>query len=195
MGKPSTFRIALLAAAAVIAASVIVVFVDYRRDISLARERVATGSLVTQTPCGPIEYATLGQGKPVLIVHGAGGGYDQALDFSALLAANGMRGITMSRFGYLRTPLPADASAAAQSDAHACLLDALKLERAAIAGASAGAPSAIQFALRPPSAAARWYCWCRPPTCRALAMPLRSRHRPGPGCSSTRRCAPISSSG
>ena len=31
----------------------------------------------------------------------------------------------MSRFGYLRTPLPADASAAAQADAHACLLDSL----------------------------------------------------------------------
>jgi pimeloyl-ACP methyl ester carboxylesterase len=52
----------------------------------------------------------------------------------------------MSRFGYLRTPLPADASAAAQADAHACLLDALGIRRAAIVGASAGAPSAMQFA-------------------------------------------------
>lgn len=168
MGKPSTFRIALLAAAAVIAASVIVVFVDYRRDISLARERVATGSLVTQTPCGPIEYATLGQGKPVLIVHGAGGGYDQALDFSALLAANGMRGITMSRFGYLRTPLPTDASAAAQSDAHACLLDALGIGKASIIGVSAGAPSSIQFALR------------HPQRCSALVLLVPAAYAPRP---------------
>jgi 2-hydroxy-6-oxonona-2,4-dienedioate hydrolase len=47
----------------------------------------------------------------------------------------------MSRFGYLRTPLPADASAEAQAEAHACLLDALNIPRAAILGASAGAPS------------------------------------------------------
>jgi pimeloyl-ACP methyl ester carboxylesterase len=46
--------------------------------------------------------------------------------------------------------LPADASAAAQADAHACLLDALGIRRAAIVGASAGAPSAIQFVLRHP---------------------------------------------
>ena len=32
-----------------------------------------------------------------------------------------------SRFGYLRTPLPSDASPAAQADAHSCLLDALGL--------------------------------------------------------------------
>lgn len=56
----------------------------------------------------------------------------------------------MSRFGYLRTPLPAVASAAAQADAHACLLDALRIRRAAIVGVSAGAPSSIQFALRHP---------------------------------------------
>ena len=56
----------------------------------------------------------------------------------------------MSRFGYLRTPLPLDASAAAQADAHACLLDALNIKRAAIFGASAGGPSSLQFALRHP---------------------------------------------
>ncbi len=54
----------------------------------------------------------------------------------------------MSRFGYLRTPQPASALPATQADAHACLLDALKIPRAAIVGASAGAPSSMQFALR-----------------------------------------------
>jgi pimeloyl-ACP methyl ester carboxylesterase len=62
----------------------------------------------------------------------------------------GFRVIAMSRFGYLRTPLPADASAGAQADAHACLLDALGIERVAIVAASAGAPSSMQFALRHP---------------------------------------------
>jgi 2-hydroxy-6-oxonona-2,4-dienedioate hydrolase len=176
-------------------AALVLVAPAYERDLHAARERTSDGSEITQTRCGPIEYARVGSGTPVLFVHGAGGGFDQGLEMAERLAKTGFQVVLMSRFGYLRTPLPADASAAAQADAHACLLDALKLERAAIAGASAGAPSAMQFALRPPSAAARWYCWCRPPTCRALAMPRRSRHRPGPGCSSTRRCAPISSSG
>jgi pimeloyl-ACP methyl ester carboxylesterase len=58
--------------------------------------------------------------------------------------------IAMSRFGYLRTPLPADATPAAQADAHACLLDALHLQRVPILGVSAGAPSSLQFAIRHP---------------------------------------------
>ena len=56
----------------------------------------------------------------------------------------------MSRFGYLRTPMPANASAAAQADAHVCLLDALGIDKAAVMGGSAGAPSALQMALRHP---------------------------------------------
>jgi len=65
-------------------------------------------------------------------------------------AQHGIRVIAMSRFGYLRTPMPAAASAAAQADAHVCLLDALGIRRAAAMGGSAGAPSALQMALRHP---------------------------------------------
>lgn len=115
-----------------------------------AGERVATGSEVVETRCGPIEYTTAGNGPAVLFVHGAGGGFDQGRDFIEPLVKSGLRVVLMSRFGYLRTPLPADASPAAQADAHACLLDALGIERAAVFGASAGAPSSLQFALRHP---------------------------------------------
>jgi pimeloyl-ACP methyl ester carboxylesterase len=125
-------------------------YIGYQRDISQARQRVSAGSQVVQTPCGPIEYAVAGEGKPVLVVHGAGGGYDQGLEFGKPFVDGGFRVIAVSRFGYLRTPLPTDASAAAQADAHACLLDALGIRRAAIIGASAGAPSSMQFALRHP---------------------------------------------
>jgi len=121
---------------------------SYRRDIRAARGRVAAGGRIVQTASGPIEYAEIGEGPPILLVHGAGGGYDQGLDLGVPLANSGFRVIAVSRFGYLRTPLPADASAAAQAEAHAALLDALKIERAAIMGASAGAPSTMQFALR-----------------------------------------------
>jgi len=109
---------------------------------------MVTFVLVAVLAAGPIEYAEIGEGPPILLVHGAGGGYDQGLDLGVPLANSGFRVIAVSRFGYLRTPLPADASAAAQAEAHAALLDALKIERAAIMGASAGAPSTMQFALR-----------------------------------------------
>ena len=124
------------------------IYANYRRDIRRARDRVAAGSQLAQTPFGPIEYAEIGDGPPILLVHGAGGGYDQGLDLGMPLARSGFRVIAMSRFGYLRTPLPADASAVTQADAHAALLDALKIDRAAVMGASAGGPSAMQFALR-----------------------------------------------
>jgi pimeloyl-ACP methyl ester carboxylesterase len=122
----------------------------YRRDVARAYNRVSTGSRLAQTGCGPIEYAVAGKGPPVLVVHGAGGGFDQGLDLSGGLVRDGFRVIAVSRFGYLRTPLPADASAAAQADAHACLLDALNIRRAAVLGISAGGPSALEFALRHP---------------------------------------------
>jgi len=125
-------------------------YASYRRDIGRALRRIAQGSAIAETPCGAIEYAVAGEGAPLLMVHGAGGGFDQGLDLAAELAASGFRVIAPSRFGYLRTPLPRDASAAAQADAHACLLDALDIPRAVVIGASAGAPSAMQLALRHP---------------------------------------------
>jgi 2-hydroxy-6-oxonona-2,4-dienedioate hydrolase len=146
----------------------VLVYVSYRRDIHQARERVSIGSQIVQTPCGPIEYAIAGDGPPVLIVHGAGGGYDQGLEIGEPLVNSGFRVIAMSRFGYLRTPLPGDASASAQADAHACLLDALKISRAGIVGASAGAPSSMQFALR------------RPDRCSVMILMVPAAYAPRP---------------
>jgi pimeloyl-ACP methyl ester carboxylesterase len=133
-----------------VVAGLVVVTYFYQSDIQQARDRIASGSQIAQTPCGPIEYAVAGDGPPVLVVHGAGGGFDQGLDFGKPLVELGFRVIAMSRFGYLRTPLPADAAPAAQADAHACLLDALHLQRVPILGISAGAPSSLQFAIRHP---------------------------------------------
>ena len=58
--------------------------------------------------------------------------------------------ICPSRFGYLRTPIPPDASFESQADAYAALLDYLQIEKAAIIGLSIGGPSALLFALRHP---------------------------------------------
>ena len=97
-----------------------------------AAARVAVGSQLIATRCGPIEYQKAVAGPPLLVVHGSGGGHDQGMAFVGALARHGIRVIAMSRSGYLRTPMPADASPAAQSDAHTCLLDALGIRRAAV---------------------------------------------------------------
>jgi 2-hydroxy-6-oxonona-2,4-dienedioate hydrolase len=124
--------------------------VRYCRDISRQWKRISTDSRIAQTPSGPIEYATAGNGVPALVVHGAGGGFDQGMELAQELTRRNIKVIAMSRFGYLRTPLPENASAEAQADAHLHLMDVLGISRAAIIGASAGAPSAMQFAIRHP---------------------------------------------
>ncbi len=165
---------ALVVLGAVVAGLGVVTYF-YQRDIQQARERVTSGSQIAETPCGPIEYAVTGDGPPLLVVHGAGGGFDQGLDFGKPLAERGFRVIAMSRFGYLRTPLPNDATPAAQADAHACLLDALHLQRVPIMGISAGAPSSLQFAIRHPQRTAAL----------VLVVPAAYRPRSGEGARST----------
>jgi len=130
---------------------VVLIYARFRRDIRAARERVQNlGSQVVETDCGPIEYASFGEGYPVLVIHGIFGGFDQGLVTARGQLGEGFRAIVPSRFGYLRTPLPDGASPAVQADAYACLLDALGIEQAAILATSAGGTSAIQFALRHP---------------------------------------------
>jgi 2-hydroxy-6-oxonona-2,4-dienedioate hydrolase len=122
----------------------------FDRDVKTARAAAALRSVVIGTRCGPIEYQEAGTGTPLLMVHGSGGGHDQGIAFAGNLPQRGVRVIAMSRFGYLRTPMPADVSPAAQADAHVCLLDALGIAKAAVLGGSAGGPSALQMAIRHP---------------------------------------------
>ena len=146
-----TFRLAGAGAACLILGiAALSIWWRFDSDIERASARVAHGSTLVATRCGPIEYQEAGSGVALLAVHGSGGGYDQGMAFAGGLAQRGIRVIAMSRFGYLRTPMPADASAAAQANAHVCLLDALGIGKAGIVGGSAGAPSALQMAIRHP---------------------------------------------
>ena len=122
----------------------------FSSDIKAASAKAALGSVLVSTRCGPIEYQEAGAGPPLLMVHGSGGGHDQGMAFADKLAQHGIRVIAVSRFGYMRTPMPLDASPAAQADAHVCLLDVLGIDKAAVIGGSAGGPSALQMAIRHP---------------------------------------------
>jgi 2-hydroxy-6-oxonona-2,4-dienedioate hydrolase len=129
---------------------VVVVRSQFSRSLASAAARTVQGSAVLSTRCGSVEVQQAGEGIPLLMVHGSGGGHDQGMDWARPLTREGIRVIAMSRFGYLRTPRPADASPEAQADAHVCLLDALGIRKAAAVGVSAGAASALQMALRHP---------------------------------------------
>ena len=123
----------------------------FHQAMRRAEARVAAPlSHVMATQHGALEYSEAGRGAPLLMIHGTGGGFDQGLAFAQPLTAMGYRVIAPSRFGYLRSGFPADHSAAAQADALVELLDALGIEKAAIAGGSAGAIPALVFAARHP---------------------------------------------
>lgn len=125
-------------------------YLRFRRELDEIVARLEQGSAVVRTDRGDIEFGRKGEGEPVLLIHGAGGGYDQGLFVGEELFGSGHDIIAPSRFGYLRTPLPADPSPAAQADAHGALLDHLGVDRCIVLGISAGAPSAIELALRYP---------------------------------------------
>jgi 2-hydroxy-6-oxonona-2,4-dienedioate hydrolase len=126
------------------------IFATYAHDLTAARARLADRSKTIATSFGTMEYAVVGQGEPMLIVHGAEGGFDQSIDMTGELAQHGYQLIAPSRFGYLRSTLPADLTTAMQADAYAQLLDRLGKEKVVVVGISAGAWSALQFAIRYP---------------------------------------------
>jgi 2-hydroxy-6-oxonona-2,4-dienedioate hydrolase len=148
--RAHTLGTAIVAFALALVGAILLVKRQFDIEMQQARAHTAQGSVLLSTRCGPIEYQESGTGVPMLAVHGSGGGHDQGMAFAGGLASKGIRVIAMSRFGYLRTPMPTDASAAAQADAHVCLLDALGIPKAAVMGGSAGAPSALQMAIRHP---------------------------------------------
>lgn len=119
----------IFAILAVLTAVAACVYAIFARDLTSARARLAGRSQAIETSFGTVEYAVLGEGDPVLVVHGAGGGFDQGLDMTAALATRGYRLIVPSRFGYLRSSFPDDTTVAMQADAYVELLDRMARSR------------------------------------------------------------------
>jgi len=122
----------------------------YVRDLASARARLVGLSRIMATTFGAVEYAQIGKGEPILVVHGAAGGFDQALDMAGPLAEQGYRLIAPSRFGYLRSAFPPHLTTAMQADAYVELLDRLGIAKVDVISISAGAWSALQMAIRHP---------------------------------------------
>jgi len=151
---------------AVVVVTAVGIYLVFARDLSLARARLAGHSETLQTSLGTLEYSVRGTGEPILAIHGAGGGFDQAIDMTGALAEYQYRLIAPSRFGYLRSSLPTDLSVAMQADAYAELLDHLGIDKVVIVAISAGAWSSLQFAIR------------HPQRCRALVLIVPADYLP-----------------
>lgn len=120
-----------------------------------AATHVLPGTTVTpqiiETALGPVEFAlTAGTGPVVLASHGGAGGVDQARLALSWLDPAQYRLLSLSRPGYLGTPLESGQSIEAQADLFAALLDALGLERTAVVTLSSGGPAGYVFAARHP---------------------------------------------
>ncbi|MHB8419918.1 MAG: alpha/beta fold hydrolase [Myxococcales bacterium] len=138
----------------------------FLRDLAIARAHLVGRSELAETSFGPLEYAVIGEGEPILVVHGAGGGFDQGIEMTQAVTGHGYRIIAPSRFGYLRSRAPDNPTAALQADAYVELLDRLGLDEVAVVGISAGAWSSLQFAVR------------HSDRCRALVLLVPADHLP-----------------
>ena len=147
---PSRRRLLQTAVIGVSAIAAGVVSLRYRRALHAAHVRLAqVDRRVISTHWGAVEYAERGFGEPVLALHGIFQGCDGGL-LSVRDLFPDRRVIAPSRFGYLGSSLPPNATPADQADALAALLDALGISEVDVIGISAGATSALQLALSHP---------------------------------------------
>ena len=107
-------------------------------------------STVLRTACGPIEYAVVGTGVPVLVLHGSPGGIDAARLMGRFLPKQDFAAVLVSRPGYIDTPLGPNPSIDAEADLLVALLDELGVDRVGLHCWSGGGPSAYRLAVRYP---------------------------------------------
>lgn len=134
----------------VLAVAVALIVILSYLDVRQRNDALAEIARTIETPFGMMEFAVSGDGAPVLVVHGAGGGFDQGLAIAESFGGDGFQWLAPSRFGYLGSDLPSDASTAMQADAFAALLDHLQIEHVAVLAFSGGVPPALKLAERHP---------------------------------------------
>ncbi|TVR66623.1 MAG: alpha/beta hydrolase [Gemmatimonadales bacterium] len=147
----SRLRAALLVGGVLVLGSVLAVAASFRSTVKADLARVEGRAAILPSPWGDLEYLTGGEEGPwVLLVHGAGGGYDLGELMAEILLGEGVRWIAPSRFGYLGSAVPEGGTPDTQAHAYAWLLDELGVEEVAVVALSAGGASGLLFALLHP---------------------------------------------
>ncbi|MGE0026694.1 MAG: alpha/beta fold hydrolase [Thermoleophilia bacterium] len=100
---------------------------------------------IAQTTAGPVEYAVVGSGHPVLVLHGSPGGIDQAAIMARFLPDD-LQAVLVSRPGYLGTELGERRGLDDQAGLMVALLDHLGIDRAGVLAWSGGGPTAYRLA-------------------------------------------------
>ncbi|MGM0168297.1 hypothetical protein IGI39_004052 [Enterococcus sp. AZ135] len=126
-------------------------FYRFKMDIKAAYQRLNHYDVKTiKTSFGKMTYLDEGHGETIMISHGIFGGYDQGLTSLRQVVGDNQRKISPSRFGYLGTELPKEATPNNQASAFVELMDQLKIKKSYILGTSAGGATALRMALDHP---------------------------------------------
>lgn len=102
------------------------------------------------TAVGDVDCVMLGEGPPVLVVHGSPGGHDAGQAMARFLIEAGVRAIVPDRPGYFATPLTSGRTPDEQAELFVALLDALGVDRVGVLCWSGGGPSSYRLAVRHP---------------------------------------------
>ncbi|MED5525445.1 alpha/beta fold hydrolase [Gallaecimonas pentaromativorans] len=157
---------------------VVVLALGYQRFLrfqQLSYEKWTAQSQLMQTRQGPLEYQIKGKGEPILQFHGTPSSYRGNLNFPLYqpLFDDRFSLISVSRPGYLRTPLATGATPTQQADAFSELVSNLGYQQVVVVGISGGGPSALAFAHRHPEQCKALIL------IEALALPLPEDKRDG----------------
>jgi pimeloyl-ACP methyl ester carboxylesterase len=150
--KAKILKTAIAITACIVVVLFLAVCAVFRKDIGAARSQVRMiRRELFPSPLGDVEYRLDGDGPVVLISHGITGGIDHGMRLTNPdqwgAVCGPYRFLYVSRFGYLKSTLPADASSRLQARAYRDLLDHLGIDRVILFGNSGGGPSSLWFAV------------------------------------------------
>lgn len=127
----------------------------YEKWLKKTTKDLVSEGQVIHTDLGDIQVVIKGDGPVVVALHGGFGGWDQGELVAQGLVQNGFKVISVSRPGYLATPIYTtppleETTASQQADLIAALLAKLNIPKVSVVGFSAGAPVAYEFGLNYP---------------------------------------------
>lgn len=137
----------LLLALTIIAA----ILIQYLLSINKAYKRLNNyKAKAFYSDYGRMSYLDEGAGEPVLISHGIFGGYDQGYETLKNVLGDRYRKISISRFGYPGSDMPAEPTPNNQAKVFLGLLNELKIDKTYLITTSAGGAAGIKFAINYP---------------------------------------------